>query len=147
MARFEVDAVVEDEQRQPEDPEGVLGAQFVVLDVYVELFGEAMDREGRERSGRGVDVGQVVARVHEVAAAGEHETTAGSRARLKGGGEAGLREREADADLSASVVPVGGVDPDVDRFVVVGEGSDPPADGYDVIAVQSDRVDAAADPP
>ena len=76
---FGVDAVVEDEEREPEDPEGVLGAQFVVLDVHVELFGEAMDRQGRELSGGGVDVGQVVARVIEVAAAGEHQTTAGSR--------------------------------------------------------------------
>ena len=48
-----VDAVVEDEEREPEDPEGVLGAQLVVLDVDVELFGEAMDRQGRELSGAG----------------------------------------------------------------------------------------------
>jgi hypothetical protein len=27
----------EDEEREPEHPEGVLGAQFVVLDVHVEL--------------------------------------------------------------------------------------------------------------
>jgi hypothetical protein len=51
---------VEDEEREPEDPEGVLGAQFIVLDVDVELFGEAMDGQGCERSGGGVDVGQVV---------------------------------------------------------------------------------------
>ena len=60
-------------------------------------------------------------RVIDVAAAGEHDTTAGSRARLERGGEAGLREREADADVPASLVAVGGVDPDVDRFVVVGK--------------------------
>jgi hypothetical protein len=59
--------------------------------------------------------------VIEVAAAGEHEATSWSTARLERGGEAGLREREADADIPASVVAVGGVDPDVDRFVVVGE--------------------------
>ena len=112
---------MEDEERQPEDPEGVLGAQLVVLDVHVELFGEAMDRQSRELSGGGIDVGQVVARVIEVAAAGQHETTPRSRARLERGGEAGLREREADADVPASAVAVGGVDPDVDRFVVVGE--------------------------
>ena len=40
-----MDAVVEDEERQPEDPEGVLGAQFVALDAHVELFGEAVDRK------------------------------------------------------------------------------------------------------
>ena len=48
-----VDAVMEDEERQPEDPEGVLGAQLVVLDVHVELFGEAVDRQRRELSGGG----------------------------------------------------------------------------------------------
>jgi len=56
-----------------------------------------------------------------------------------------LRQR-ADADVPASAVPVGGVHADVDRFVVVGEGPAPPADGDDVIAVESDRVDVAADP-
>ncbi len=40
-----VDAVVEDEERQPEDPEGVLGPQLVVLDVDVELLGEAVHRQ------------------------------------------------------------------------------------------------------
>src|SRR5829696_8650690 len=138
---------MEDEERQPEDPKGMLGAQLVVLDVYVELFGEAMDRQGGELSGGGVDVGQVVTRVIEMAAAGEHKTTPRSRARLERGGETGLREREADADVPASVVAVGGVDPDVDRFVVVGERSDPPANSDDVIAVERDGVDAAADPP
>ena len=32
---------MEDEEREAEDPEGVLGAQFVVFDVDVELLGEA----------------------------------------------------------------------------------------------------------
>jgi hypothetical protein len=59
--------------------------------------------------------------VIEVVAAGEHQTTGGSTARLECGGEAGLGEREADADVPTSVVAVGGVNPGVDRFVIVGE--------------------------
>jgi hypothetical protein len=80
-----------------------------------------MNGQGRELSGGRIDVCRVVAWVIEVAAAGEHETTCWSSARLGRGSEAGLREREADAEVPASGVPVGGVDPDVDRFVVVGE--------------------------
>jgi hypothetical protein len=41
---FAVHPVLEDEEGQPEDEEGVLGSQFVVLHVDVELFGEAADR-------------------------------------------------------------------------------------------------------
>src|SRR4030095_8002393 len=37
------DAVVQDQERQPEDPEGMLGPELVVADVDVELLGEAMD--------------------------------------------------------------------------------------------------------
>src|SRR6516164_4654645 len=53
--------VVEHEERQPEDREGVLGAQFAVLDVDVELFGEAADGQYGELLGGRVDVSEVVA--------------------------------------------------------------------------------------
>src|SRR5262245_9800218 len=56
-----VDAVVEDEERQAEDRERVLGSQLAVLDVDVELLGEPADLEGRELAGVGIDVGEVVA--------------------------------------------------------------------------------------
>src|SRR5215472_12041745 len=47
-AGFAVYPVVEDEERQPEDGEGMLGPQFAVVDVDVELFGEAADRQHGE---------------------------------------------------------------------------------------------------
>ena len=138
---------MEDEERQPEHPEGVLGPQLAVVDVHVELLGEAVHRKGGELTRLGVDVGQVVAGMVEVAATGQHQATVGPGAGDQRGGEARLREREADADVAAPVVPVGGVDADVDRFVVVGEGADPAAHGDGIVLVEADRVDAAADPP
>ena len=102
MLGLGVDAVMEDEEGQPEDPEGVLGAQFVVVDVYVELFGEAMDRECGQLIVVLVDVGEVVAGVIERAAAGEPQPAAGSRPWGEGGGEAGAGQREADADIPAA---------------------------------------------
>jgi hypothetical protein len=59
--RFAVHAVVEQQEREPEDPEGMLGPQFVVLDVDVELLGEALHRQRRQLPGGRVDGGQVVA--------------------------------------------------------------------------------------
>ena len=52
---------MEDEEGQPEDGEGVLGAQVAVVQVDVELFGEAVDREHGEIFSGWVDVGEVVA--------------------------------------------------------------------------------------
>src|SRR5690348_5235516 len=74
---FAMYPVVEDEERQPEDGEGMLGPQFAVLDVDVEPFGEAVDRQHRELLGGWVDVGEVVARLVQVAAAGQDQATAG----------------------------------------------------------------------
>ena len=54
-------------------------------------------------------------------------------------------DRESDADITATAVPVSGVDADVDGFVGVGERADPASDGDRVVARQGDRVDATAD--
>ena len=66
-----VDAVVEDQERQPEHPEGVFGLQLAGDGVDVQLLGEAGDGEGGHVPGVGVDGGQVVARVGQVAPGGE----------------------------------------------------------------------------
>src|SRR5262249_61956558 len=66
-----VHPVVEHEERQPEDGESMLGPQFAVLDIDVELFGEALDRQHGELFGGWVDVGEVVARLVQVPAAGQ----------------------------------------------------------------------------
>ena len=64
--------VVEHEKWQAEDGEGVRGVQLVIVDVDVELLGEAVDGQCGEVSGGWVDVGQVVAGVVEVASAGQY---------------------------------------------------------------------------
>src|SRR6185436_6283154 len=94
-----------------------------------------------------IDVGQIVAGMLEFTAAGENQPAAGPGARLQRGGEAALGNREADADVSAPVVPVGGVDADVDGLVRVAERTDPAADGEGGLVGHGDGVDAAADPP
>ena len=140
------DPVVQHQERKPEDPEGVLGPQLAVVDVDVELLGEAVHGQrgelagcrGRCRSGSG-RAGR------QVAAAGQRQAAAGSRPGHQRGGEAGLRQREADADVPAAVVPVGRVDADVDRLVGVGERPDPAADRDAVVVGRRDRVDPAAD--
>jgi hypothetical protein len=72
---------MQDEEGQPEDGEGVLGSQLAVLHVDVELFGEAMDGQHREIPGGLVDVGEVVAGLVQVAAAGQDQAaTGGGRA-------------------------------------------------------------------
>ena len=55
------------QEREAEHPEGVLGPQLAVLDVHVELLGEAVHRQRGELRGVRVDVGQVVAGVVVVA--------------------------------------------------------------------------------
>src|SRR4249919_1203986 len=50
--------VVQDEERQPEHGEGVLGPQLAVFGVDVKLLGEAVDRQHREFPGGRVDVGE-----------------------------------------------------------------------------------------
>ncbi len=52
---------MEDEERQPENGERVLGAQVARVDVYLELFAESVDGDGSELAVVRVDVGQVVA--------------------------------------------------------------------------------------
>src|SRR5215470_11540030 len=143
--RFAVYPVVEDEKRQPEDRESVLGPQFAVVDVDIELFGEAVDRQHRELPGGWVGVGEVVAGLVQVAAAGQGQATAGAGARQQRSGEAGLRQREADAHIPATAVPVGGVDADIDRLAGVSERPDPAPDRHDTTAIRRNRVDPAAD--
>ena len=70
--------VIQDEEGQSEDGEGVLDSQFAVLHVDVKLFGEAVDRQHRELPGSWVDVGEVVAGLVQVAAAGQDQATAGT---------------------------------------------------------------------
>jgi hypothetical protein len=167
-----VHAVVQHQERQAEHPERVLGPEFARLDVDVEPLGEAPDG-GRGEFGRvGVYISKVVARLVEFAAAVQHQALPisgpisgpipgpipgpisgpisgpipGIRPglRLQRGGEASLRQREADADVAPPLVPVGGVDADVDRLVGVGPGPDPPPHRGPII--QRDGVDPAAHP-
>src|SRR6266566_560011 len=137
--------VVQDEERQPEDGEGVLGPQLAVAGVDVKLLGEAVHRQHREIPGGGVDVGQVVPGLIVIAPAGQDQAAAGAGPRQQGRGEARLRQREADAHVPAATVPVGGVDADVDRLVGIGERADPAADHHVIGAVPGDGVDPAAD--
>ena len=57
------------QERKPEHPEGMFGAQLVALDVDVEMLGEPVDRERRELPARRVDVGQVVTGLVVIASA------------------------------------------------------------------------------
>jgi hypothetical protein len=52
---------VQDQEGQPEHGKGVLGPQFAVFGVDVELLGEAADRQRGEVPAGRVDVGEVVA--------------------------------------------------------------------------------------
>jgi hypothetical protein len=71
--------VVQDQEGQPEDGKGVLSLQFAVLGVDVELLGEAVNRQRREGPAVRVDVGEVVAGLVQVAAAGQDQAAAGYR--------------------------------------------------------------------
>ena len=57
------DAVVEDQEREAEHAERVLGPELPVVDVDVELLGEAMDGQRGQLPGVGVDEREVVAGV------------------------------------------------------------------------------------
>jgi hypothetical protein len=54
---------VQNQEREPEQPERVLRAQVAVPFVDLQLLGEAVDGERRQVARGGVDVAQVVARV------------------------------------------------------------------------------------
>jgi hypothetical protein len=58
-----VHPVVQHHERKAEDPERVLGAQFAVLHVHVELLGEALHGGRRQLSRLSVDIREVVAGV------------------------------------------------------------------------------------
>ena len=65
---------MEDEERETEEPEGVFGEEVAIRgDEHVELLGEAVDGQGGQLAGVGVDVGEVVAGVVERTAGGEGE--------------------------------------------------------------------------
>src|SRR5215211_8981795 len=83
-----------------------------------------------------------MAGMFQVAAAGQHQTTAGTGARHQGGGEAALRERKANTDVALSIMLIGGVDADVNRLVVVNERSNPTANSDDICPLRGNRVDA-----
>ena len=64
---------MEHEEREAEHPERVLGPQFARLDVDVEALGEPPDGGGGELGRLGVDVGQVVTRLVQLAAAVQYQ--------------------------------------------------------------------------
>src|ERR1700733_2845372 len=108
--RLAVHPVVQHEEGEAEHPERVLGAQFPLVEVDVQPLGEPPDGRHRDLPRLRVDVGQVVPRLVELAAAVEDKAAAGPVARQQRGGEAGLRQREAHADVAPALVPVGRVD-------------------------------------
>ena len=93
-----VHPVVQHHERKAENPERVLRAQFAVLHVRVELFGEALHGGRRQLPRLSVDVRQVVAGVFQLAAAGQDQPAARPRPRRERRGKTGLGKREADAD-------------------------------------------------
>jgi hypothetical protein len=66
-----------------------------------------------------------MAGVRQGAPAGQYQAAAGACAWGQGGREAGLRQWKPHTDITAVVMAVGGVDPDIDGFVCGGEGPDP----------------------
>ena len=66
------------EERQPEDREGVLGAQLGVVDIHVQLLAEPGDGEGGQLAGFRIDVGQVVAGM-STAVTGQRQAAAVTR--------------------------------------------------------------------
>ena len=144
---------MEHQERQAEHPERVLGAQLARLGVDVEALGETPDGGGGELGRLGVDVGQVVTRLVKLAAAVQHQAlpilAARPGLRQQRGGETGLRQREADADVAPPLVPVGGVDADVDGLAGVGARAYPAADRHRFFGsgvAAGDGVDPAAHP-
>ena len=92
-----------------------------------------------------VDRAEVVAGELELGLRGQQEAVAVDVARLQRDGEVRARDREADADVAATLVAEARVDADVDRLAGVGEGPDPAAD-VDRLAVEGERVDRAHHP-
>jgi len=142
---------VQHQERQAEHPERVLGPQFARLDVDVEPLGEPAHGRRGQLGRLGVYIGKVVARLVQLAAAVQHQAAARPGPRQQRGGEAGLRQREADADVAAPLVPVGGVDAHVDGFTGVGTGTDPAAHRHGLAGAgrsvpAGDGVDPAAHP-
>jgi len=142
---------VQHQERQAEHPERVLGPQFARLDVDVEQLGEPAHGRRGQLGRLGVYIGKVVARLVQLAAAVQHQAAARPGPRQQRGGEAGLRQREADADVAAPLVPVGGVDAHVDGFTGVGTGTDPAAHRHGLAGAgrsvpAGDGVDPAAHP-
>ena len=86
--------VVEHQEREAENPERMLGPQLALVHVHVQALGEAPGGRGGELGGIRVDVGQVVTRLVELAAAVQDQAAARPRARRQRGGEAGLRQRK-----------------------------------------------------
>jgi hypothetical protein len=66
---------VQGQERETEDPEGVLRAQGAVLDEDVELFLESVHCQGCELVCRAVDVGEVVPGLAVVDAAGQRQAS------------------------------------------------------------------------
>ena len=96
-------AVMEHEERKAEHPERALGPEFARVDVDVQPLGESSDG-GRGEFGRlGVDVAQIMTRLVKLAAAVQHQAAARPGLRQQRGGEAGLRQRKADADVALVV--------------------------------------------
>ncbi|HYV76526.1 MAG TPA: hypothetical protein VE979_00210, partial [Streptosporangiaceae bacterium] len=113
---------MQDQERQAEHPECVLGPQFACLDVDVEPLGEPGHRDRGQLGRLRVYISKVMARLVELAAAVQHQPASRPGPRQQRRGEAGLRQREADADVAAPLVPVGGVDAHVDGLTGVGAG-------------------------
>jgi hypothetical protein len=71
---FWPDAVLHDEEWEPEHREGVFGAQFTVSDVELELLAEPVHGERGQLAAVGIDLGEVVAGVAVAVAAGREAT-------------------------------------------------------------------------
>ena len=57
----------------------MLGTEFTIIEIDVELFAEPLYGHGGEAPAVGVDVGQVVARMFELTATGQDQPAAISR--------------------------------------------------------------------
>ena len=73
--------VVQHHEWKAEDPERVLRTQFAVLQVHVELLGEAQHGGRRQLPRLSVDVREVVAGVFQLAAACQDQPAARARPR------------------------------------------------------------------
>lgn len=83
----------------------MLRPQFTVLDVHLKPLREPAHREDGEVGAAGVDVAEVMPGLGGAAAAVQDQAAVRARERFERGGETGLREREADADVAPVLVP------------------------------------------